>query len=132
MYTYPKEYVVRNAVKTPDGTVLRSMHSRDCVTHHDSVDNKLYMVDGGLQSRRWMGGNIQDLSIVTEDHMVAREHLTWGTMGKNGDEPLEYKPIKDLETDHIVAILKTQKNILEQLRLCFVYELLYRTYGDVE
>lgn len=40
-----------------------------------------------------------------------REYLYWGTYGKDGDQPLKYKLIKDLDTDHIKAILETQHHI---------------------
>lgn len=40
-----------------------------------------------------------------------REYLFWGTRGINGNEILKYTLIKDLDTDHIEAILANVKSI---------------------
>jgi hypothetical protein len=50
----------------------------------------------------------------------------WGTRGKDGNQPLVMKAMKDLDTDHIKAILKTQTHISEMRRKYFKKELLYR------
>jgi hypothetical protein len=34
--------------------------------------------------------------------------LLWGTNGKYGELPLAWKPLTDLSTDHLIAILTTQ------------------------
>lgn len=39
-----------------------------------------------------------------------KKKLLWGTRGKSGKEPLTYRPLIELETDHLKAILKTQKS----------------------
>lgn len=44
-------------------------------------------------------------------HEIMRGIQTWGTNGKHGSGKYEEKYIKDLETSHIKAILKTQKHI---------------------
>lgn len=44
-------------------------------------------------------------------HEVIRNIQTWGTNGKHGAGKYEEKYIKDLETSHIKAILKTQAHI---------------------
>ena len=39
--------LVRNAMRTPDGTIIRSRHRHDYVTHKDANGSE-YMLDGGL------------------------------------------------------------------------------------
>lgn len=130
LFKYPSKYLVRNAIKTPDGTVLESTHRNDFRPHVDTVTGTNYAIDGGLSYRRIFGNKYEDLSVETDDHFIAREHLTWGTYGKDGDQPLTYKKIKDLDTGHIYNILKNCNGILEQIKLCLTYELLYRAFND--
>ena len=90
------------------------------------------MVDGGLDYlRRSVNATpAKDLSIyVTDAHEENREALYWGTYGKNGDQPLKWKILKDLDTDHIEAILETQWQIPEWKRELFQDELDYRSNG---
>ena len=39
------------------------------------------------------------------NHLEARKHFKWGTYGKNGDEPLRYIIVKDLENSHLENII---------------------------
>lgn len=130
LFKYPSEYLVYNAIQTPDGTVLESTHRHDYKEHVDSTNDCLYFVDGGLDYIRVCGAKSKDLTISTDDHMIARKYLKWGSRGKNGDEPLRYAPVCELTTNHIYNILKTQKNVLKQIHLCLTYELLYRAFND--
>ncbi len=99
--------LVRNAIQTPDGTIIESLHTHDYVTYVDK-NGEEYMVDGGLS---YLRRNITktphiELSVYEDDvHEKIREGLHWGTYGKNGDQPLQYKALKDLDTDHIKALL---------------------------
>ena len=52
-----------------------------------------------------------------------RELFLWGTRGKDGNLPLKYVPLKDLESDHIQAILDTQDHISSSVKLLFQIEL---------
>lgn len=99
--------LIRNALMTPDGTVIESQHRHDYVAYRDK-NGKTYMVDGGLDYlRRSCNGDEVDLSLTDEQpHVVQREHLTWGSLGKYGDQPLRRIKIKDMETEHIKAVLK--------------------------
>lgn len=98
--------IIYNSMELPDGTVLVSRHRHDCVTHTDE-QGRFYMLDGGLDYVRYSDGGGAKLVTLYDDepHNVQREVLTWGTYGKNGDQPLKLISIKDMETDHIEAVL---------------------------
>lgn len=99
--------LIRNALQTPDGTVIESKHRHDYVTHTDA-NGKTYMVDGGLSYiRRSVHEDQVDLSLYDDQpHEVQRDVLTWGTYGINGDQPLEYKAIADMNTGHLEAVVR--------------------------
>lgn len=100
--------LIYNAIQTPDGTVIESTHRHDFVCHTDAVTGKTYCVDGGLEYLRRVGdvGDCEDISLYDDqDFSTLREYLKWGTRGKEGDQPLEFKPIKNLDTSHLHALL---------------------------
>jgi len=122
--------IVSNRIRTPDGTILESIHRHDYKTNVD--DNGLeYMVDGGLD---YLRRNVHDdapheeWSVYSNDpHEVIRQVFKWGTRGKDGRQPLTYVPLKDLTTDHIEAILETQTHIQEHIRKIFLDEIVFRS-----
>lgn len=123
------EKYLANRIRTPDGTILESMHRHDYVTYIDA-NGKEYMVDGGLD---YLRRNIHDdapyteLSVLsTDEHSVVREVFKWGTYGIDGKQPLTYVILKDMSWDHIEAILETQTQLREHIRQVFVNELDYR------
>ena len=135
--------ILRNAMMTPDGTILESHNRHDCKEHTDA-NGEYYMVDGGLSYfRREANGlfsfsrvceGCEDLSLTTDNtHEEIREGFSWGSYGVNGDEPLHYIFLKDMDTDHIKAIIMTQSHISAELRKVFREELIYRVWlkGDV-
>jgi hypothetical protein len=121
--------IVANCIRTPDGTILCSRHVHDYATYVDK-NGYTYMVDGG---RDYLRRNIVDqapaeeLSVTVNDpHELIRERFDWGTRGKDGKSPLTFKLLKDLDNDHIMAILETQTQIADWTRKLFVDELSYR------
>lgn len=121
--------IVCNRIRTPDGTILESMHRHDYVTYIDA-NGKEYMVDGGLE---YLRRNIhddapyQELSVYSDaPHDLISEVFKWGTRGKDGKQPLTYVPLKDLTTNHIEAILETQTHISAHIRKIFLDELDFR------
>ncbi len=101
--------LIRNAIQTPDGTILESTNRHDCKTYVDA-NGKFYMVDGGLDYlRRSTNGDEIDLSLYDDvPHEVIAATLKWGTYGKTGIEPLKYITIDSMETKHIEAVLKIE------------------------
>lgn len=105
--------ILSNRMRTPDGTILESKHRHDYVTHLDANGNE-YMLDGGLDYvRSSANGDEEFLTICSDDpHEVLRDAVTWGIFGINGDEPLKYVTIADLDPYHLRAILDTQKKTM--------------------
>ncbi len=121
--------LVANMIRTPDGTILQSKHQHDYVTYVDK-NGLEYMVDGGLAYRRrnvHEDAPYEELSLYShDDHSLIREHFHWGTRGRDGKQPLKWVALKDLETDHIEAIIETQHHISAELRKLFIRELVGR------
>ena len=121
--------LLRNAVRTPDGTILESRTRHDYREYEDT-NGWVYVVDGGLDYiRRTVNKNAPPTDLtLTEDvlHSIAREFVTWGTYGKEGDQPLSYIAVKDMTTNHLQAVLDTQKNMYPQVRDLMTAELEYR------
>lgn len=109
MSKFPREFprLIRNALQTPDGTILESFSRHDYKTYTDA-NGKEYMVDGGLAYvRRSAHGDEIDLNLYdTESHEIQREILTWGTYGKDGKQPLQYKSIEKMETEHLQSVIE--------------------------
>jgi len=116
-----------NRIKTPDGTILTSYNRHDYLTHKDTITKEVLMVDGGNDYARRHVGTYEELSVYDDgSHLTRRSALHWGTRGKDNKQPLTYKPIKDLDSDHIEAILRTQTQLSEFYKGVFKEELKYR------
>jgi len=117
--------LIRNGIRTPDGTEIFSRHRHDYVSYTDK-NGETYSVDGGLSYLRRGGPmDCQSLSVSLE-HVTLEEATkiaVWGTRGKNGDEPLKYIPISEMSEDHLEAVLDTQ-DPAPQLKLIMEYQLL--------
>ena len=122
--------LIKNAIRTPDGTVLVSRHRHDYREHVDA-NGKTYMIDGGLDYCRcsnhgdevWVGCTLED------GHSAVREALEWGTRGPKGDQPLTFVKLCDMTDEHIQAVLDTQfrgVNLFEQFALAMEKELVVR------
>lgn len=120
--------ILRNSLTTPDGTEIRSMHRNDFQTHTDA-NGKVYMVDGGLDYfKRSVHKDQVDTSVTIDDPTdpEVRNHMVWGTRGKDGDQPLTYVLLRDMETSHIEAILHQYNNLNMFYRQAFQHELSQR------
>jgi len=119
--------IIRNALRTPDGTVIRSRHRHDYVTHTDA-NGKEYMVDGGIDYiRSSANGDEEDMVVTTEDSFEeVRQACDWGTYGINGDQPLSYIKLCNMETAHIEAVLQNVSRINPAIKASMEHELEYR------
>ena len=122
--------IFRNAMQTPDGTIIESFHRHDYVSHKDA-NGETYVVDGGVDYlRRSVNPNnpAEDLSIheIEGDHKHNRQHFRWGTFGKDGAGHFRRIALMDLSTSHINAILETQKHIEDDTKALFEEEIKYR------
>lgn len=124
--------IIYNALKTPDGTVIQSKHRHDYVTHMDA-NGKEYMIDGGLDYVRCSAnGDEEHLTVTLDDsHEIVREACSWGTYGPKGDQPLTYKKLCDMDTDHIQGVLGNVKNINPAIKSAMQIELVYRNDNAV-
>ena len=119
--------LIKNAIRTPDGTVLESRHRHDYREYVDA-NGKTYMIDGGLDySRTSMHEDQEWVGCCLEDgHEKVREVLTWGTFGPNGDQPLRFVKLCDMTTEHIQACLDKVRTMYPQIREAMKAELEYR------
>jgi hypothetical protein len=106
--------ILRNAIITPDGTYLRSYSRHDYKEYVDSLTNELYIVDGGTEYIRRSVNKIpaENLTVTMDSPFeLKRCAFVWGSYGKHQDQPLHYIHLCDLATDHICAILRTQRSV---------------------
>lgn len=124
--------IVANRIRTPDGTILQSYYGHDYKTYLDK-NGYMYMVDGGNEYLRRTivdQAPYEELSVTVADpHEDIRAAFHWGTRGKEGREPLRWVALKDMDTDHIQAVLDTQTHIADWVRDIMNVEINYR-YGS--
>ena len=128
--------LIYNAIRTPDGTILQSKHRHDFNSYTDA-NGQFYAVDGGLEySRRSFDiRDFEDLSLYTTDVPQEKwaKYLVWG---KNYDKDMNrlpetiWTPIREMDVDHICAILDGGYCKDEFYKNVFKLELLYRGYSQ--
>jgi hypothetical protein len=107
--------IIQNAIYIPEDDVyIKSLHVHDFVSY-TTKKGKSVAVDGGCDylKRSYDDKTIyQEYSLTEADPIeTIREKLLWGTYGKDGKQPLKFKPIKSLEVDHLAAILANVPNL---------------------
>ena len=103
--------IIRNAIQTPDLTILHSRSVHDCRSHLDTVSGETYVVDGGNMYFRHSVNIVPfvDMTVTSEDSFeVQREAFEWGSHGVDGTEDIHYIKLMDLSSLHLYAILQTQ------------------------
>jgi hypothetical protein len=121
--------LLRNAIQTPDGTILESRNRHDFQAHTDTISGEYYFVDGGLDYCRGTINTMKAKSLHlynTDTHEVLRKNITWGSYGKNGKQPLRLIPVADMETEHLEAVLKNCPYAYPQILDLMRAELEYR------
>jgi len=127
--------IVYNGIQTPDGSIICSNYRHDFVTHIDATNGEKYAVDGGTDYLRRMGksGTYEEMSLYAHDpHSEIRNYFEWGTRGKDGTEPVRQVILKEMDTDHIEAILETQTHIPDWMRTVFENELVFRDHEKTD
>ena len=120
--------LLRNSIITPDGTEIVSRHRHDFVEHTDCLTDHTYFVDGGLDYCRVGGPTDYLTNYVTSDqhHSHIRESFEWGSYGVDGTSEMHYIVLKQMSTQHIKAVIKTQTHLPEEMLRVFQDELDWR------
>lgn len=124
--------LIANIWRTPLGVILQSKHRYDFVQDDDGN-----FLDGGIAEYNMRFGgpetvkNWENLCVYSTDpHEKKREFFYWGTYGKNGDNLVKYVLLKDLDTDHVEAIIETQWHLPEHIKDMFIDEIEFRKGFD--
>ena len=121
--------ILRNAIQTPDGTILHSKHRYDYVTHIDTTNGVEYMVDGGNDYLRCAGTPYTDLTVTTRDnHELIREVFMWtSNLDADGNviNPIQRK-LSELTDDHVLALVEWTTDYPEYIHLIIENEADYR------
>ena len=100
--------IILNQIRTPDGTVLKSMNRHDYVEYTDK-NGKDYMVDGGMDYlRRFVHEEApyEELTIYEDDSFeVIRENFFRGGRGKDGTQPLTWVPMNQMNDNWLAACI---------------------------
>ena len=119
--------ILLNQLRTPDGTVLTSRRRHDFVEHTDK-NGRTYYIDGGLDYVRGTAHGDEEYmtTYISFRHSENRANAFWGTRGVDGKQPLDFIPIKDMETAHIELVLK-ECNPHDNIKYVMEQELLFRS-----
>jgi hypothetical protein len=100
--------IIVNQIRTPDGTILKSMHRHDYVTYTDQ-NGLEYMVDGGTD---YLRRNVHESApheeiTIYEDapFEVIRENVCRGGRGKDGTQPLTWVPMSQMNDNWLAACI---------------------------
>ena len=127
--------IIQNAVYVPSADTYYVSSSRNSyVTFKVSTSKDIFFIDGGQDYCRrnfTTHPDIKDFNIYdTSSDDEIYERLLWGSRGPMGKDPLHYRLVKDLETDHMKSILSTQHQIDQHVRDIIVKSLIKR--GEVD
>lgn len=82
--------------------IVSSRHVHEM--NHCSCGNA--MVDGGMSYERYGGDEINKITIYADDDFsIVRKVATRGSRGPNGDQPLSWIAICDMDDDYLQAVL---------------------------
>jgi hypothetical protein len=99
---------IYRSLTTPDGTILVSHHRHDYVTHVDA-NGETYMLDGGPDNYYRSSINkvkgVMTEVYLDEGHEKIRDFVHRGGRGKNGDQPLTWVPVSQMNDNWIDATI---------------------------
>lgn len=116
------------------GEILESRHRHDYKTCSCEQST---MIDGGLDYGRYGGVDLDKVKHLhiydNAPHELLRDECTWGTYGKNGNQPIRYIKVKDMTNDHIEAILEKYINrVYPAMIKVFKNELEFREVNNIK
>lgn len=94
-----ERHVLFSYVKCPDGTEL--VYRGEEVCHFDN-SGILYSLKGLVCTPPLKVHRIY----LDSPHRVLRKYCVWGNRGLEGRDPLQFVPVRELDTDHIEAIIR--------------------------
>lgn len=104
-------FLIANIVQTPDGTILWSRYTHDCVFYKDK-NGDTYMNDGGLeyQHRTENKEPVKNLSVYSDAPFEEiRKVMLRGTFSKDGDRI--WVPLCKMSNLHLVGVLDYNKDL---------------------
>ena len=95
--------LVYNTLQTPDGTIIESKRKHDFVSYIDSITDKMYFIDGGLDYvRSSNNGDEIYLTIYSDQpYETVREFAFRAGFGKDGKEEYKITRFKDMTDNHL-------------------------------
>lgn len=130
----PKPEILRNAIMTPDGTMLESRFRHDYVSYKDKVSKETYFTDGGFSYIKRSINKIpyKDFTVYSSDPIERiRLHFKWGTRGKDGTQKLTWVHLYKMSDAHIVAAMQSlvDDSVVREL---FEREKVYRKLHNIK
>lgn len=103
-----KELICNKAKCTKCGDVIISHSRHDCVTCScrsiSTVGGNSYLHRSGLEF-------LVDQSVYADDDWeIVQQNLYRGSRGKNGDQPLTWVSLADMDDDYLLALLDYMEN----------------------
>ena len=141
--------ILVNQIRTPDGTVIRSTYRHDFVTYTDK-NGLVYMIDGGNDYLRrtvhktklkWYMKVLiffvewddpiayEEMSVYSDDPFCdIREHVERGGRGVDGDQPLEWVRLKDINDEWLNNLITYELDTRPENKYLPIYmrEFMYR------
>lgn len=129
-----KKILIANRIQTPDGTILWSRYTHDCVFYEDN-NGERYMLDGGADLYRRISVNkepAKDVSIYDDEPWeIQRQYRLRGTFDKEDNRV--WVPLCKLSNDHLTAILEYNKENGKPLsNIEILAEIGYRKKNNIE
>ena len=107
--------LILSQIQTPDGTILKSMHVHDYVTHVDK-NGLQYSLDGGSEYQRYNlqppGFEHKDLSIYSDAPFeIIRENFYRGGRGKDGRQPLTWVKLNEMSDNWVKNCIEYNRQL---------------------